>query len=379
MTAPVYLDYNATAPLKPAAIAAVSAALAETGNASSVHRFGRLARRTVECARERVAALVNAPAASIVFTSGGTEANNLALGHARAEGRRVIVSAIEHESVLRAAPDATITPVNGDGVVDLAALERLLAGADQPALVAVMLANNETGVIQPVAEIVRLAHAHGALVHCDAVQAAGKIVIDVQALGVDTLALSAHKFGGPQGVGALIVSDRIALRAQLVGGGQERGRRAGTENVAGIAGFGVAASLAAADLAQMDEINRLRDATEARLRNIAPGAVVFGANVDRLPNTICVAMPGVAAETQVMSLDLAGIAVSAGSACSSGKVKASHVLAAMGVPPALAGSAIRVSAGWRSTAEDFDRFVEAWTALWARLGASRAGSVAPAA
>ncbi|HEX2113363.1 MAG TPA: cysteine desulfurase family protein [Alphaproteobacteria bacterium] len=378
MSAPVYLDYNATAPLKPAVIAAVSAALAETGNASSVHRFGRLARRTVECARERVAALVNAPAASIVFTSGGTEANNLAVGHARAEGRRVIVSAIEHESVLRAAPEAALAPVDANGVVDLGALERLLANAE-PALVAVMLANNETGVIQPVAEIVRLARAHGALVHCDAAQAAGKIAVDVQALGADTLALSAHKLGGPQGLGALFVSDRIALRAQLVGGGQERGRRAGTENVAGIAGFGVAASLATADLAQMAEIARLRDAAEARLRNIAPGTVVFGANADRLPNTICVAMPGVAAETQVMALDLAGVAVSAGSACSSGKVKASHVLAAMDVPPALAGSAVRISAGWRSTAEDFDHFVEAWTALWARLGAPRVGSVAPAA
>jgi cysteine desulfurase len=378
MNAPVYLDYNATAPALPASIAAVSAALAETGNASSVHRFGRLARRTVETAREQVAALVNAPAASIVFTGSGTEANNLAIAHARTEGRRLIVSAVEHDSVLRAAPDAAIAPVDGDGVVDLAALERSLAGSSQPALVAVMLANNETGVIQPVAEIARLAHAHGAIVHCDAVQAAGKMAIDVPALGADTLALSAHKLGGPQGVGALFVSDRVVLQAQLVGGGQERGRRAGTENVAGIAGFGAAAH-SAADLSQMGAIARLRDATEARLRNIAPRAVVFGAKAARLPNTICVAMPGVAAETQVMALDLAGIAVSAGAACSSGKVKASHVLAAMGVAPELAGSAMRVSAGWRSTAEDFDRFVDAWTALWARLGAPRVGSVAPAA
>jgi cysteine desulfurase len=376
MNAPVYLDYNATAPALPAAIAAVSAALAETGNASSVHRFGRLARRTVETAREQVAALVNAPAASIVFT--GSEANNLAVAQARAEGRRLIVSAIEHDSVLRAAQDAAVVPVDGNGIVDLAALERLLAESSQPAFVAVMLANNETGVIQPVAEIARLAHAHGATVHCDAVQAAGKMAIDVLALGADTLALSAHKLGGPQGVGALFVSDRVVLRAQLVGVGQERGRRAGTENVAGIAGFGAAAH-SAADLSQMGAIARLRDATEARLRNIAPRAVVFGAKAARLPNTICVAMPGVAAETQVMALDLAGIAVSAGAACSSGKVKASHVLAAMGVAPELAGSAMRVSAGWRSTAEDFDRFVDAWTALWARLGAPRVGSVAPAA
>jgi cysteine desulfurase len=377
MTAPVYLDYNATVPAKPAAIAAVAAALAETGNASSVHRFGRLARRTVETAREQVAALVNAAPASVVFTGSGTEANNLALHQARADGRPIFVSAIEHDCVLRAAPDATLIPVTRDGVVDLEALDRLLAGTSS-AVVAVMLANNETGVVQPLAEIVRIARAHGASVHCDAVQAAGKIAIDAQALGADTLALSAHKLGGPQGVGALVVSDGIAMRPLLVGGGQERGRRAGTENVAGIAGFGAAAALAASDLPQMRALARLRDATEARLRSVAPEAVVFGATAERLPNTMCVAMPGVAAETQVMALDLAGIAVSAGSACSSGKVKASHVLAAMGMAP-LASNAIRVSAGWRSTAEDFDRFVEAWTALWARIGAPRVDSVAPAA
>jgi cysteine desulfurase len=375
MRAPVYLDYNATAPAKPAVIAAVAAALAETGNASSVHRFGRLTRRTVETARDQVAALVNASPASVVFTGSGTEANNLALH--RAQGQAVLVSAIEHDCVLRAAPDATLIPVTRDGVVDLEALDRMLAGTSS-ALVAVMLANNETGVVQPLAEIVRIARAHGASVHCDAVQAAGKVAIDMQALGVDTLALSAHKLGGPQGVGALIVSDRVAMRPLLVGGGQERGRRAGTENVAGIAGFGVAAGLATTDLPQMQALAPLRDATETRLLRVAPEAVIFGAAVKRLPNTICVAMPGVAAETQVMALDLAGVAVSAGSACSSGKVKASHVLTAMGMAP-LAGAAIRFSAGWRSTAEDFDRFVETWTALWARLGAPRVNSVAPAA
>jgi cysteine desulfurase len=377
MSTPVYLDYNATAPLKPAVIEAVAAALAETGNPSSVHRFGRLARRTVERAREQVAALVGAPPASVVFTGSGTEANNLALHHARAEGRPILLSAIEHDSILHAAPDAIRIPVTRDGVIDLDALERLLAGTEA-ACVAVMLANNETGVIQPIAEVARIAHAHGASVHCDAVQAAGKIAIDMPALGADTLTLSAHKLGGPQGVGALMVSDRIALRPQLAGGGQERGRRAGTENVAGIAGFGVAASLAALDLPQMMAIAEIRDSVEARLRSIAPEAVIFSAP-QRLPNTICVAMPGIAAETQVMALDLAGIAVSAGSACSSGKVKASHVLAAMGLPATLAGSAIRISGGWRSTAEDFDRFVEAWTSLWARLRAPRVASVAPAA
>jgi cysteine desulfurase len=374
MTTATYLDYNATAPLKPATIAAVSAQLVETGNPSSVHRFGRLARRVVENAREQVASLVNAAPRQIVFTGSGTEANNLALPQA---GRRVIVSAIEHDSVLQAGSGERVA-VDRDGVVDLAALERVLRSDTAPATVAVMFANNETGVVQPVAEVARLAHAHGAVVHCDAVQAAGKIAIDMAVLGADTLALSAHKFGGPQGVGALVVGDDVALRGLLLGGGQERGRRAGTENVAGIAGFGAAAQGALEDLARMDEIARWRDAMEARLRRAAPEAVVFGAGARRLPNTSCVAMPGAAAETQVMALDLAGIAVSAGAACSSGKVKSSHVLAAMGAD-ALAGNAIRVSAGWRSGAEDFERFAETWISLWARLGARRAGRVAPAA
>jgi cysteine desulfurase len=376
MSTATYLDYNATAPLKPAVIAAMSTALAETGNASSVHRFGRVARRGIETAREQVAALVGAAPHQVVFTGGGTEANNLALAHSA--GARMLVSAVEHDSVSRAADAATAIPVDRNGVVDLAAFERLVARDGAPALVAVMLANNETGVIQPVAEVARIAHAHGSLVHCDAVQAAGKIVIDMAALGVDTLALSAHKMGGPQGVGALIVGDGVELRPMLRGGGQERGRRAGTENVAGIAGFGVAAQLAARDLDAMAGLARGRDEMEARLRRAVPEAAVFGASAPRLPNTSCIAMPGISAETQVMAMDLAGIAVSAGSACSSGKVKPSHVLAAMGAGD-LAGNAIRVSAGWRSAPADFDRLVEAWTSLWARLGADRAGRAAPAA
>ncbi len=376
MTTPIYLDYNATAPLKPAVVEAMAVALAETGNASSVHRFGRLARRAIESARGQVAALVGASPHQVVFTAGGTEANNLAL--AQRSLARVLASAVEHESVSRAADNALVVPVDGQGLVDLGALERLLARESAPAFVAVMLANNETGVIQPVAEVAHIAHAHGALVHCDAVQAAGKIAIDMAALGVDTLALSAHKLGGPQGVGALVVADRAALQPMLLGGGQERGRRAGTENTAGIVGFGVAAELAIRDIEAISGLAGLRDQMEARLRRAVPEATVFGAAAPRLPNTSCIAMPGVAAETQVMALDLAGIAVSAGSACSSGKVKASHVLAAMGAGD-LAGNAIRVSAGWRSAPADFDRLVEGWTSLWARLGAHRAGSAAPAA
>ena len=381
MSRPVYLDYNATAPLKPAVIEAVTSALAECGNASSVHRFGRLARRAVETAREEVAGLVNAAAHQVVFTSGGTEANNLALA-ALGRGRRLIVSAVEHESVLKAACEAELVPVDGRGEVDLAALQAMLERDPRPALVALMLANNETGATQPVGLAAHLAHAHGALVHCDAVQAAGKIEIDVARLGADTLALSAHKLGGPQGVGALVVADSVEMRPLLVGGGQERGWRAGTENTAAIRGFGVAARLARQDLPAMQDLALLRDEMEQRLLRTAPEAVVFASGAGRLPNTSCIALPGVAAETQVMALDLAGIAVSAGSACSSGKVAPSHVLRAMGVVPELTKTAIRISLGWRTTADDIDHLVDAWAALRARsrsLFAERAGSPAPAA
>jgi cysteine desulfurase len=376
MSVPVYLDYNATAPTRPQAIAAVSAALSEIGNPSSVHRFGRVARRTVEAARDRIAALVGAAPRQLIFTSGGTEANNLAVV---GTGRRPVVAAIEHDSVLRPAQGAVLVPAGRDGCIDVAALDRLLAADPAPALVAVMLANNETGVVQPIADVVRIAHAHGARVHCDAVQAAGKIPVDFVALGVDTMALSAHKLGGPPGIGALVVADNIVLRPLVSGGGQERGRRAGTENVPAIAGFGVAAELALHDLGRMADLARMRDDLERRIASIAPDAVIIGAGATRLPNTSCLALPGVLAETQVMALDLAGIAVSAGSACSSGKVRTSHVLEAMGLGPDLAGSAIRISAGWATTPEDFDRFFEAWVTFRGRLHARQSCPESPAA
>jgi cysteine desulfurase len=356
----VYLDYNATTPVRPAVATAIADALATVGNPSSVHGFGRAARARLETAREQVAALVGARPAQVVFTSGGTESNNLALTGTRRE--RVLVSAIEHDSVLKATTAETI-PVDGRGLVDLAALERLLMGLTEPALVAVMLANNETGVIQPVADAARIAHDHGALLHCDAVQAAGKIAIDFNALGVDLMTVSAHKLGGPAGVGALIVADRANLAAQQRGGGQERGRRAGTENLAGIVGFGVAAEIAAAELGAAAGLAELRDELERRAVAAVPGAVLFGREVARLANTSCLALPDVSSELQVMALDLAGVAVSAGSACSSGKVQPSHVLRAMGVDAATVGCAIRISLGWQSTAEDVERFLEAWCAL----------------
>ena len=369
----VYLDYNATAPLRPPAIDAVAAALRIGGNPSSVHGPGRAARRVVEDARERVAALVRARPAEVIFTSGGTEANALALSGSGAGC--LLVSAVEHDSVLRNASQAMMLPVDGDGVVDLAAMERLLGSAAAgDTLVSVMLANNETGVIQPVAEIAALARARGARVHCDAVQAAGKIAIDMAALGVDMLTLSAHKLGGPQGVGALVLRDGAALAPILRGGGQERGRRAGTENVPGIAGFGAAAVAAGADLAadETARIAALRDRLEEAVRRAAPQAVIYGARIARLANTSCIGLAGVAAETQVMALDLAGVAVSSGSACSSGKVRTSHVLGAMGVAPDAAGCAIRVSLGWDSTESDVDGFLAAWCGLARRHGLAAA-------
>ncbi len=358
-----YLDYNATAPVRPEAAAAVGAALAEVGNPSSVHGFGRAARARLETARERVAALVGARPSQVVFTGGGTEANNLAIG---GTGRdRILVSAIEHESVLKAAASDLI-PVERSGVVDLAALDRLLAAERGPALVALMLANNETGVIQPVAEAARIAHANGALFQCDAVQAVGKIAVDFAALGVDLMSLSAHKLGGPPGVGALIVADHVELGARQRGGGQERGRRAGTENLPGIVGFGVAAETAAAELGAMARVADLRDDLERRAIAVVPGATIFGRGAPRLPNTTCLSLPGLSSEVQVMGLDLAGVAVSAGSACSSGKVQPSHVLRAMGVDELTAGSAIRVSLGWQSSGEDVEHFLAAWCELAAR-------------
>ncbi len=362
----IYLDYNAGAPVREPVAEAMRSAALRAGNPSSVHRFGSLARRTVESAREQVAGLGGWAPEDVVFTSGGTEANNLAIHGA---GRRTIfVSAVEHDSVLaparRGGHDCHVVPVDGEGVADLAVLDAALDACGAPALVSIMLANNETGVIQPVAEVAAIAHRHGALFHCDAVQGPGKIPLDA-ARNADLVSLSAHKFGGPMGVGALIVRG-AELVAQMTGGGQERRRRAGTENVPGIAGFGLAAELSRDDLAAADEIQSLRDDIEARLEGA--GARVFGAGATRLGNTSCLSMPGVAAETQVMAFDLDGIAVSAGAACSSGKVGPSHVLAAMGIDPDEAATAIRLSLGRATEPAHIGKFVESWMALNRRAG-----------
>ena len=363
-----YLDYNATAPIRPAALDAMTAALASPGNASSVHGPGRRARRLVEEARARVAALAGADPAWVTFTSGGTEANNLALGGLPCQ--RILVSAGEHDSVLQAVPEAERIALTPSGVIDLDALAAALAATPEGTLLSVMLANNETGVIQPLKAVVALARKAGAWVHCDAVQAAGKLPLDMAALGVDLMTLSAHKLGGPQGVGALLARPDLPLRALQRGGGQERRRRAGTENLPGIAGFGAAAEVAQQDLPASAALAAERDRFEAAAKAIAPDLKVFGAAAPRLANTSCFAVGGLPAETQIMALDLAGIAVSAGAACSSGKLQPSHVLTAMGASPGEAGSAIRVSLGWNSRAGDIDRLLAAWGDLYRRSQAA---------
>jgi cysteine desulfurase len=356
MTVPVYLDHNATAPLRPEARAAMLAALDAPGNPSSVHRFGRDARRLAEAGRAQVAALAGVKPAQIVFTAGATEANALALnGLGR---RRILVSAVEHDSVLAWAADRI--PVDGDGRIDLDALDRMLAAEPEPAIVSIMAVNNETGVLQPVAEAAAIARRHGALIHCDAVQAAGRIALPAVGPEIDALSLSAHKIGGPQGVGALVLRDRLALTPMLRGGAQEGRRRAGTENVAGIAGFGAAAA-AVAPRTEQPRIAALRAELEVRL--VEAGGIVLGGGAPRVANTSCVAMPGVTAETQVAALDLAGVAISSGSACSSGKVRRSHVLEAMGLAADLAESAIRISLGPTTDAAEIEDCVAAWTDL----------------
>jgi cysteine desulfurase len=369
-----YLDYNATAPLRPEVREAMTEALAVYGNPSSVHAEGRASRALIEEARAKVAALVAARPEDVIFTSGGTEANALALAAQPGGAWHCYVSSVEHPSVLaggRFYPETTTRiSVTRDGLINLEILASELKkhhlGGWRP-FVSLMAANNETGAIQPVAEASEIVHSAGGLIHTDAVQAAGRIKLDIGALGVDMLSLSAHKIGGPKGVGALVLGNGAAVEALIKGGGQERRRRAGTENVAGIVGFGIAAELARADLGKAREIARLRDALEKETLAIAPDALVLSAKVERLPNTSCIAVPGVKAETLVIGLDLAGVAVSSGAACSSGKVEASHVLSAMGVPEEVAQGAIRVSLGFATRRDDIENFLKAFAELIGRL------------
>ena len=369
-----YFDWNATTPLREEARAAMVAALGLTGNASSVHAEGRAARHLIEKARAQVAVLVGAEPKNVTFTSGATEANMLALndffGH-KPPRDRLFVSAIEHPSVLSggrfSADSVEKLPVTSDGVVDLKALRNALARAKHP-LCSVMLANNETGIIQPIREIAEIVHSGDGLLHVDAVQGAGRFDCADETLGADLISLSAHKLGGPQGVGALIRRGDLQIEPLIRGGGQERGLRAGTENVAAIAGFGAACATVAAHWRfEAGHMAALHDRIEAGIQARLPQAVIFGQNAPRLPNTTLFAVPGMKAETALIAFDLNGIAVSSGSACSSGKVQASHVLAAMGVEPALAQSALRVSLGWSTIDRDVKILLNALTKVSSSL------------
>jgi cysteine desulfurase len=370
---PVYLDYNASGLVRPEVQEIMARALADNGNPSAVHAAGRRARARVETARAQVADLVGADPTAVVFSSGGTESNAQAILSALAAGcERLIVGATEHPCVAEAAAmsgaPVEVLPVDADGVVDLAWLADALARPGR-AVVAIHHANNESGVIQPIAQAAALVRAAGGWLHVDAIQSAGKVPVDMRTLDADTLTLSAHKLGGPQGVGALVLKDGIAAVRMLHGAGQERGLRAGTENVPGIAGFGTAADCAARDLDQAMAHVDWRDAAEARV--VAAGATIIGGAVERLPNTLFMAVEGWDSPQQLITLDLAGIMVSAGSACSSGKVKPSKAISAMGLH-ALATGGVRVSGGWGTTQDDWSRFADAWVTAYEKHSARQA-------
>ncbi len=367
----IYLDYNASAPIFPEVAEAVASAL-HLANPSSVHAEGRLARAAVEKARRQVAELAGADPACVVFTSGGSEAANAVL-RGLSDGSvapgRLLVADIEHPCVLTGhgfdAGDVSKLPVDRDGILDLAALEQALIAAEangERGLLALQVANNETGVIQPLRAASDLVHRHGGLVMADAVQAAGKIPLSLPMLGADAIVISAHKIGGPKGVGAIIfASESIRLGDALVnGGGQEKSQRSGTENVAGIVGFGIASELVRRKLSEMPEIAGLRDQLERNIREMAPEAVIFGLNAERLPNTTALSLPGLRAETALIAFDLDGVAISSGSACSSGKVRRSAVLKAMGIDDALAEGALRISLGWGTTEAHINAFLTAF-------------------
>lgn len=361
----VYLDNNATAPIRPEVIDVVKDVMAQVGNASSIHGYGRGARKDVEKARESVARLAGCEPDQVIFTSGATESNNSVLN--QYHGSTVLVSAIEHPAGRAPASDSIKIPVTPDGVIDLERLNDFLKRHAPVALVSVMMVNNETGVIQPMEDIIKLAHDAGAKVHSDAVQAAGRLPIRFNDFGFDSMALSAHKFGGPQGVGALILKKGMTIEPYLKGGGQERRMRAGTENVAGIAGFGKAAELALEHMDDFQNLDRLLAKMEDGIKSLSPQAVIYGAESPRVSNTCCLGLPGVPAETLLMNLDLGGIAVSTGSACSSGVVKPSPVIKAMGASEQDAANTVRLSMGWHTTQEDIDHFLKIWSKVMDRL------------
>lgn len=363
-----YLDYNATAPVRPEVRQAMLDAMRAPGNASSIHHYGRTARKLLEDARAKLAKLVDANPADIVFTASATEANHLAL-QGLPRGTRVLASAVEHLSVLKQPIDPQIIPVDGNGVVDLGALEALLAASDQPTVVSVMIANNEIGTIQPLAEVVTLAKRYGALVHSDAVQAVGRLPLSFAELGLDLMSLGFHKCGGPVGVGALVMRPGLTLTPYLCGGGHERQLRAGTHNIPAIAGLGALMDrlLSEGEVERQQQLV-LQQRLERGLQAFGAAVTIMAAKAPRLPNTCCVGIANVAADQQLIKLDMAGVAVSSGSACSSGKVGASRVLQAMNIAPALLQSTIRLSWGWATTAADIDALLQAYQQLLPKMG-----------
>lgn len=384
----LYLDYNATAPLLPAAQAAMIDAMTLPGNPSSVHAEGRQARSVMARARDTVARLCGVASAQVTFCSGATEAANHVLtpdfrmGRSAVRMSRLLVSAVEHPAILSggrfSADQLTVLPVDADGRLELEALEAALAGHDRStgqAMLGLQLANNETGVIQPVRAAAEIVKAHQGLVVVDAVQGAGRVQLSLDDLGADFLILSAHKIGGPKGVGALISAGETLMPTPLLrGGGQEKGHRGGTENLIGIAGFGAAAEIAADAVAGIAAVAKLRDRTEARMREMAPDLIIHGVSAERLANTCFFSLPGLKAETAQIAFDMEGIAVSSGAACSSGKIGESHVLAAMGADAGL--GAIRVSLGREHTENDIERFLEAFKAINTRRLARMAAAEA---
>jgi cysteine desulfurase len=358
-----YLDHNATTPLRKNALEAMTAILSEVGNPSSIHAYGRSARKSVEDARKKIADTLDVSSGQVFFNSGATEGNNTIIkGFA---GKRILISATEHPSVIDAGVKCDLIPVNSDGVIDLTAFEKQVK-ENPPALISVMLVNNETGVIQPVADISKIAKSVGALVHCDAVQAYGRLNFTRESLGVDFLTLSSHKIGGPQGVGALIMSAGTTLPKLLEGGGQERRSRAGTENTAGIAGFGVAAVEAVADIPKFEKLAVFRERIETEISK-SSRVKIYGQNAPRVANTICCTINGIASDTLLMAFDIEGIAISSGSACSSGTVKISHVLKAMGFDGKQTAAALRISLGHTTTEQDIEKFISVWNILRTRL------------
>lgn len=358
----IYLDYNASAPLRPCALEAMTAVFQKTGNPASGHAFGRCLRQVVDQARAQIAEAIQATPQQIIFTSGGTEGNNLAINGLKARVSQVFVGATEHDSVYSLEENMHLIPVNTQGLIEAATLDKCLEKASPPFLVSIMLANNETGVIQDLPPLVQQVQARGGIFHTDAVQALGKIAVDFKALGVDLMTLSAHKIGGPASIGALVVKESVPLSPLLKGGGQERGLRSGTLSVALATGFAQALLEAEAQRKEgtWHQNQHWHQWMENRLKDASPHTIVFGEKAPRLPNTTCVTMPDISHETQLMAFDLAGIGVSAGAACSSGKVKASPVLTQMGFPLEIAQTALRISSGWHTVEDEITQFVEVW-------------------